>query len=159
MPDDRPHEAVVVRLRPHPRALFWPAVLFVAVAAALGFFGGMLREAWQFQLALGGAVLIVAVGCVLPLCSWLARNYTVTTRRIVLRSGILVRTRQEVLHSRSFAITVRQGILQRIAGSGDVELSGGQDQVVMLRDVPSVELVSAALHDLMERSRDDISIR
>jgi membrane protein YdbS with pleckstrin-like domain len=159
MSDERPRETVVARLRPHPRALFWPALLFVAVAAALGFFGSTLRESWQLQLALAGAAVIVLLGCVLPLCSWLARNYTVTTRRIVLRSGILVRTRQEVLHSRNFAITVRQGILQRIAGSGDVELSGGNEQVVVLRDVPSVDLVSAALHELTERSREDMSIR
>jgi uncharacterized membrane protein YdbT with pleckstrin-like domain len=152
-------EVVVARLRSHARALFWPTVLLVAIAAALGFFSGMLREQWQVMAALGTALLVVIVGWLLPLCSWLARNYTITTRRIVLRSGVFVRFRQELLHSRGYDVTVRQNSLQSLFGSGDVQVNTGLDRPVVLRDVPSADLVQAALHDLMERNQTSTGSR
>ena len=152
-------EEVVARLRPHSRALFWPTVLLVAVAAALGYFSGMLVETWQVIAALGAALVIVIVGWLLPLCAWLARNYTITTRRIVLRSGVFVRLRQELLHSRGYDVTVRKNSLQSLFGSGDVQVNTGLDRSVVLRDVPSADLVQAALHDLIERNQNSVASR
>ena len=157
--ESQEREVVVARLRPHARALFWPAVLLVAVAAVLGFFSGVLREQWQVIAALGAAFVVVVVGWLLPLCSWLARNYTVTTRRIVLRSGVFVRLRQELLHSRGYDVTVRKNSLQSLFGSGDVQVNTGLDRPVVLRDVPSADLVQAALHDLMERNQTSTGSR
>jgi membrane protein YdbS with pleckstrin-like domain len=150
-------EFVIARLRPHVRALFWPTVLLVAVAGSLGYFGGMLREQWQFLSALGGAVVLLAVGWFLPLCAWLARNYTITTRRIVLRSGVFVRVRQELLHSRGYDVSVRRTPLQQLFGSGNVNVNIATDRPVVLKDVPSADLVQSALNDLMEASQ--ISLR
>lgn len=143
-------EVVVARLRPHARALFWPTALLAADAGALGFVSGLLTEPWQVIAGLGVAAVIALVGWLLPLCGWLARNYTITTRRIVLRSGIFVRLRQELLHSRGHDVTVRKTALQTLLGSGDVEVNTGLDRPVVLRDVPAADLVQAALHDLME---------
>jgi uncharacterized membrane protein YdbT with pleckstrin-like domain len=156
---DQPREAIVARLRPHVRALFWPTLLLVAVAAALGFFSGMLTESWQVIAAVGAGLVIAVVGWLLPLCAWLARNYTVTTRRIVLRSGVFVRLRQELLHSRGYDVTVRQNSLQSLFGSGDVQVNTGLDRPVVLRDVPAADLVQAALHDLMEGNQNSLASR
>ena len=148
-------ETVVAKLRPHGRALFWPTLLLVAVAAALGFFGGTMPEAWQnIAIVIAAAVLLVP-GWIVPVLGWLTRTYTITTRRIVLRSGIVVRVRQELLHSRGHDVTVRKSSLQSMFGSGDVLVNGGLDRPVLLRDVPSADLVQAALHDLMEASRGE----
>lgn len=144
-------EVVIARLRPHARALFWPSLLLIAVCAALGFFGSRFAEPWQNLAVLGFAVLLVVVGWLLPLLSWLARNYTITTRRVVLRSGVFVRVRQELLHSRAFDVTVRQGALQSLFRSGDVVINVGNQSRLVLRDVPSADLVQETLHDLEER--------
>lgn len=157
--DGQAREVVVARLRPHARALFWPTVLLVAIAAALGYFSGMLTAAWQVAAAVGAALVIVVVGWLLPLCAWLARNYTITSRRIVLRSGIFIRLRQELLHSRGYDVTVRKNSLQSLFGSGDVQVNTGLDRPVVLRDVPSADLVQAALHDLMERNQTSTAAR
>ena len=152
MTDSAPaREVVIARLRPHARALFWPSLLLVAVCAGLGFFGSRFAEPWQNLAVLGLAVALIVVGWLLPLCAWLARNYTITTRRVVLRSGIFVRVRQELLHSRAFDVTVRQGALQSLFGSGDVVINVGNHSRMVLRDVPSDDLVQEALHDLEER--------
>lgn len=148
-------EVVVARLRPHARALFWPSVWLIAVSAAYGYFGGRYIEAWQ-AIAIGSAAgVLVMVGWLYPLLAWLGRNYTITTRRTVVRSGIVVRVRREVLHSRVRVITVRTTWLQALFGSGDVEADLGADQRLVLRDVPKAILVQEALHDLTERSRPE----
>ena len=148
-------EAVVARLRPHARALFWPSLLLIAVCAAYGYLGAQYVEGWQ-AIAIGSvAGVLVLVGWVYPLLAWLGHNYTITTRRTVVRSGVLVRVHREVLHSRVRVITVRTTWLQALFGSGDVEADLGADQRLVLRDVPAAVLVQEVLHDLTELSRPE----
>ena len=149
MSDVPEREQIVVRLRPHARALFWPSALLVVVAAAFGYFGGRFAEPWLNIAVAVAAGLLVLVGCLLPLLGWLARNYTITTRRIVLRSGIAVRLRQEVLHTRIRSVTVTRGWLQTLWGTGDVLLDVGSDRQVVLRDLSLPMLIQDAIHDLM----------
>jgi uncharacterized membrane protein YdbT with pleckstrin-like domain len=157
--DESAREVVVARLRPHARALVWPSVVLLAIAWACGFFVPTMAEPWQQLAAVGAAVVLVTAGWVLPFCSWLARNYTITTRRIVLRDGVFVRTRQELLHSRGYDVTVRKNSLQSMFGSGDVLVNTGLEKPVVLRDVPGADLVQAALHDLMENSQNSTAAR
>src|SRR5690554_619876 len=152
-------ERVVARLRPHARVLFWPSLLLIAGVAALAYFAGSFPEDWQ-NLALLGAGGGVLLGIwLVPLIAWLGKHYDITTRRLIMRSGTLTRTRQELLHSRGYDITVRKGALQSMFGSGDVLINTGLDHPVVLRDVPSADLVQGTLHDLMERSMNPIAAR
>ncbi len=152
-------ESVVARLRPHSRALFWPTVAVLADIGAVSYFAGSFPERWMNLLLLAGGALLVLLLFVLPLLRWLSRNYTITTRRIVIRSGILVRSRQELLHSRGYDVTVRQAGLQLLFRSGDVLINTGLEHPVVLQDVPNAELVQSALHDLMEASFNPIAAR
>ena len=140
---------MIVRLRPHARALFWPTVLLVVVAGAVGYVAGVVPEQWQALGVLLLAALLVITGWFAPLVRWLSRRYTITTRRTVVHSGVLVRSTQELLHSRAHDVTLRRGALQALFRSGDVILNAGQNPV-MLRDVPSAGLVREALHDLID---------
>ncbi|PZQ89937.1 MAG: hypothetical protein DI534_07720 [Leifsonia xyli] len=149
----------MARLRPHGRAMFWPCVVLIADVGALGYFGGTLPAAWQNWALLGVAVAVAVLLVLMPLIAWLGRNYTITTRRIVLRSGIFVRTRQELLHSRGYDVTVRKAGLQAMFGSGDVRVNTGLERPVVLRDVPGADLVQATLHDLMELSTNPVAAR
>jgi membrane protein YdbS with pleckstrin-like domain len=152
-------ESVVARLRPHARILFWPTVALIADAAAVSYFQGSFPEAWMnVALLVGGGVIALLV-FVAPVLSWLGHNYTITTRRIVIRSGLLVRTRQELLHSRGYDVTVRRAGLQLLFRSGDVRINTGLEHPVVLRDIPDADLVQSALHDLMEASLNPIAAR
>jgi membrane protein YdbS with pleckstrin-like domain len=156
IPDRAPAaERVIARVRPHARALFWPTILLIVVCAALGYSTSVLTVPWQSLAALGIGVALIIVGWLMPLFFWLARNYTITSRRTVLRSGVFVRSRQEVLHSRTVDVTVRKGAAQTLFGTGDVLLNVGTHRPVVLRDVPSPDLVASALHELIDQTQPD----
>jgi uncharacterized membrane protein YdbT with pleckstrin-like domain len=150
--ESQPAEVVLARLRPHGRALFWPSLLLIAIAAAAGFFLGRIPEPWGNEAIVAAAAVLALICWLFPLLSWLSRNYTITSRRVVIRSGILVRVRQEVTFARSFHVTVRRSVGQRLFGSGDVVVSGDADASVVLRDVPKPGLVQAALTELIDEA-------
>lgn len=158
-PEARTPETVVARLRAHARALVWPSIALIVIVGAFSFFFGAFDEGWQNVAVLGAALLLVVVLWLLPLLAWLGRHSTITTRRIVLRSGFFVRVRQELLHSRGYDVTVRQNALQSMFGSGHVEINTGLEHPIILRDVPGAFLVQEVLHDLMEESINPVSAR
>lgn len=147
-----PAERVVARLRRHARVLILPAVLLIVVAGATTFTMGFTTETWQSLAIAGSAVVLVLFGCLLPFLGWLTRRTTITTRRIILRSGVFTRVRQEVLHSRGYEVSVRQNWVQSAFGSGDVRLEVGHEKPVVLRDLPRPHLVQSALHELADQA-------
>ena len=143
-------ELRVARFRPHARRLFWSALVVIAVAGAVGYFYGNLRapfEDWMLLTAAAAAVLLLAV---LPWATWWAHTYTITTRRVIERSGLFGTQRTELPHMRGYTIQVRRGPLQRLWGAGTLILSNGVDAPMRLRNVPSVELVHEVLVDQVE---------
>lgn len=148
-----PAERVVARLRPHARRLFWPTLLLFAVCGATGYFYGNLPEDWQNSALIPAAAAVIVLLWLLPLASWLNRRYTITTRRIIFRHGLFVRSRQELLHSRGYDVTLRQSWLQSAFRSGDVLINSGLEHPLVLKDVPSAALVQQVLHDLMDEAQ------
>lgn len=158
-PAESPAEHVVARLRPHARVLFWPTILLFAIAGATGYYAGNLPEPWQNTGLVWAAVIAVVLLWLLPLVSWLNHRYTITTRRIIFRHGFFVRTRQELLHSRGYDVTVRQNWLQSAFRSGNVLINSGLEHPLVLKDVPNAALVQKVLHDLMDDARTPVAPR
>src|SRR5690554_492804 len=91
-------ERVVARLRPHTRALFWPNLLLIAGAGTIAYFSTVFEESWQnLVLVAGGGILILLLWLV-PLLRWAATRTVITTRRVIVRTGLASRSRREVLH-------------------------------------------------------------
>lgn len=146
-------ELRVARVRRHARRLTWSAVVLVAVAGAVGYFTGNLPtgyEDWMLWTAAGVVVLLLVV---LPYLRWLSHTYTITTRRVIERSGLVSRHRTELPHARGYTISERRGPLQRLWGSGTLTLSNGVDAPLRLRDIPAVALVHETLADQVEVSQ------
>jgi uncharacterized membrane protein YdbT with pleckstrin-like domain len=152
-------ETVVARLRPHARTLFWPSVFLIALSGGSAYLSTVVPEPWQETAVLAGGAALAVLFWLLPLLSWLGSRYTITTRRLVIRTGIVVRQRQEILHSRSYDLVVRQNALQSLFRSGDLHINTGLEHPVVLQDVPGVDLVQAALTDLMEQNANPIAGR
>ncbi|WP_143109912.1 PH domain-containing protein [Agromyces sp. CF514] len=145
-------ERVVARVRSHARRLIPSALLLIAVVGATTYAVGVFDDPWVRLGILVAAVLVLLVGCVLPLIAWLARRTTITTRRVVLRHGVFSRVRQELLNSRATDVDVRAGWIASMFGSGDVRINTAHDRTFVLQDVPRPELVQAALQELMDPS-------
>jgi membrane protein YdbS with pleckstrin-like domain len=139
--------------------MVWPTIGLIAIVALTGYYGGSFDDPIVNVLIFVAAPLLAFFVWLVPLFAWLGRNYTITTRRIVLRSGFLVRVRQELMHSRSYDVTVRKTALQSMFGSGDVLINSGQERPILLKDVPDADLVQASLHDLMELSLNPVAAR
>lgn len=150
-------ERAIARLRPHARALVLPSIVLIAVVGAATYGAVVVDETWQVLAVVLGAVVVAGLLWVLPLLRWLSSQYLITTRRIVLRRGLLVRTRQEVLLSRSFDVSLRRSGLQSMFRSGDVLINTGLDRPIVLRDLPRADLVMRALGDVMEASTTSIT--
>jgi membrane protein YdbS with pleckstrin-like domain len=146
-------ERRIARLHSHGRALVLPALVFLAAAGAAGYWVGSFPDLWLNMLVLGLLILLVILLSVLPLLFWMSRQYTITTRRVVLRSGVLVRIRQELLHSRAVDVTLKRSPIQMLFRSGDVLIGAGSDSPLVLRDVPRAGRVLEALQDLGDANR------
>ena len=86
----------------------------------------------------------------LPFLAWWTHVYTITTRRVIERTGIFVARRRELSHVRGYTIGMRRGILQRMWGAGTLTLSNGVDAPLRLVNVPSAALVHEVLVDQVE---------
>ena len=160
--DEQAVEQTVATLRRHARVLTGPFVLLAIVSAALGFFDAQLPEAWmRLALWIAGAVVVISL-VVVPLLAWLGGRVVVTTRRIIVFNGLIVRSRREMLLARVTDVTVRRTPLQAAMRSGNLLISLGGEQTVRVRDIPRADLVAAALLQLatsnqpvaLQRTRD-----
>ena len=88
-------ETEVLHLRTHAKALIAPAVVFLLSATAAGFLVALTPPEWQPAAGIVEFVLVVLVfltWVVWPFLRWLTTTYTLTTRRIISRRGIINQT-------------------------------------------------------------------
>jgi uncharacterized membrane protein YdbT with pleckstrin-like domain len=152
-PGARAPELVIATLRGHAGRLLWSALLVIAVAGAVGYLYGNLPEPFADWMLLAGGAALVLLGAVLPYLGWLSRTYTITTRRVIARRGLLARSRTELAHARGYTVSTRRSVLQRLRGTGTLTLSDGVEGRLVLKDVPSAVLVGEVLADQVEMNQ------
>ena len=145
-------ESVAARVRRHGRRLVLPVLALIAIAAASGYWVGRLPEPWMNWAAGAGAILLALLFGIGPILSWLAERIVITNRRVIQRRGLLVHHRSEVPISRIREVRLRRGPVQRMFGSGDIELLVGAEPPTILRDLPGATLLVDALQELIERN-------
>lgn len=148
--DQAPPERVVAKFRAHGRRLFFPTVFLIIVTGATGYFSSWFPEDWQNWSVLVAGLLVAVLFFLVPAVRWLSTRYVITTRRIILRRGLLVNTRSELMLVRAGDLTVRKSMLQAMFRSGDVRIGTGPGEFAVLRDVPRADLVSEVIGDLLE---------
>lgn len=147
-----PGEQVIVRSRPQAKSLTLPVLVFLLVPAAAGFAlawlgrGSLGRLApalagWQSALMNIVVVLALLLWILYPLrryLRWAGTCYTLTSRRIVVRTGWLRRSRQDFPLAAVRNLGSRQSGLQRILRSGTIALDLGQGESAWMADMPEV---------------------
>lgn len=146
-------ETIVLRVRRHGRHLTLPVIALIAIAGAAGYFIGWFAESWMNLAAAAAAFVLMIVLGIAPILSWLSHRAVITTRRVIVHRGFFVRQRSEVSLARVREVKSRQNLIQRMFGSGDIQLFVGAESTKII-DVPDLQNLHASLQELSERSYD-----
>jgi uncharacterized membrane protein YdbT with pleckstrin-like domain len=147
-------EKLVLVLRRHIKVLFTPFLIFVLVAVLFGL-SFLLPGQPIASIAVGVVGLVVLIKwSVWPLVVWLNTTYAITTRRLVIRTGVLSRSGHDMPLSRLNDVSFSHNLLERMLGCGTLVVeSGGEQGQLKLEDVPKVELVQRTLNRLSDDVR------
>jgi uncharacterized membrane protein YdbT with pleckstrin-like domain len=151
-------ETLVLVLRRHIKALFVPFLVFVVVVAGAAALI-VVTPAGAAQPWIWGAIGIVAGLVVLrwvvwPFLVWRFTIHAVTTRRLILRSGVFNRQGHDMPLSRLNDVSFEHTVWERMLGCGTLVVeSAGERGQLTLDDIPKVELVQRTLYRLSDELR------
>lgn len=143
------------RAHSHWKNIFWPVVLTVAVGvlvalALLEWLPSPEEQAWQRWAVVVVAVLVVLPFGIWPVIAWLASTDTLTTRRLVSRSGVFTRTGRDIPIDRVHSVSYRRSLLDRMLGSGTLVVqTAGDDSDVELHDVARIHKRMLQMQELI----------
>lgn len=154
-------EQVVYHLRTHVKEIFVPILILLALAAGVGFGLGALPDDTGGDI---GRLAIVIVGAIVlfvlvvwPVLTWLTSTYTVTSERLITRSGIITRVGRDIPLDRINDVAYEQGLTDRILRCGTLVVSAASEQgQVRLYDVPTVHAVQLRLSELVREAHDEV---
>ena len=146
-------ERVIVDTRTHPKALVWPSVALLVILAAAGWLTGIVPAGIATWILWGVAAVAIIWLFVAPLLSWLNSTYTLTSRRLITRNGVLTRRGHDIPLARVSDVAFEHGLLDRMLGCGTLIISDASTNgTVRLVDIPKVEdaqrRINAILDDL-----------
>jgi uncharacterized membrane protein YdbT with pleckstrin-like domain len=146
-------ERLVFRLRANWSVLTLPALILVATSGAASFLAAALPgDAALVPMRLLVAALALAVvgrWALWPFLTWYGRTYTLTTRRLILREGVLARHGTDVPLWRVTDAAVRRSFLQRLLGCGTLTVRTAGDQAtIVIPHLPYVEQAQRELYVL-----------
>jgi membrane protein YdbS with pleckstrin-like domain len=143
-------ELRIARIHAHARRLAWSAIVLIGVAGSTAYFYDNLPAPFENWMLLSTAAALVLLLVVVPYLVWLSHTWTITTRRVIERSGFFGSRTQEISHVRGYSIQMRRGVLQRLWGAGTLTLSNGVEPPLRLKNVPNAVLLHETLIDQVE---------
>ncbi|MDU5762774.1 MAG: PH domain-containing protein [Schaalia odontolytica] len=145
-------EVVVRHMHTHIKTLL-PAInieSILVIAAAVGSFFVPENARYWALATIWIAVLVLSIPLiVIPWIKWLSTTYTVTTKRVITRTGIFTRTGHDLPLSRISDIQIEKNFDDRFFGCGTLALQTSADDPLLLHDVPKVEMVQVEISNLL----------
>jgi uncharacterized membrane protein YdbT with pleckstrin-like domain len=153
-------ESVVVDTRTHPKALLFPGLVLVVTLAVAIFLDRLVSNGIVSLVIWVLALVVVVWWVVRPFLDWLTATYTITTKRLITREGLISRKGHDIPLMRISDVAFDQGIIDRMLGCGTLIVSDASTHgSVRLHDIPQVETTQRTLSDLLgklhESSRND----
>jgi uncharacterized membrane protein YdbT with pleckstrin-like domain len=144
-------EQVVVHKHPHWKMLVVPVLVLLLVAGLGSYLAALVHEQswarWAW-LALGVLALgLVVRFTVVPVVRWRTTHFVVTTRRVLVREGVLSRQGLDLPMSRIHTVQFRHTLTERLLGCGTLIIESAADEPLEFEDVPGVEKVHAMLYN------------
>ncbi|QDP95712.1 PH domain-containing protein [Microlunatus elymi] len=147
------NEHVEIQVRTHAKAMVLPAIMLIALGAGVGIGAAVIPH----QIAPVGQYVVIILGlilaiwwCVLPFLRWRTTTYTVTNRRLILRTGILSKTGKDLPLIRVNDVSYARSLSDRVFGCGTLKVqTAGEDGLIELDDIPDVEQVHRIMSELL----------
>ena len=148
-------ESIVVDTRTHPKALLLP-ILALVVLLAIGVFVQQVVDKTIVTEVVWVIVLIGVIWFVArPVLIWLTATYTITTRRLITRHGVITRRGHDIPLTRVSDVAYEKDLVDRLLGCGTLVISDASTHgQVALPDIPRVEDVQRKLNDLLHDLHD-----
>ena len=145
-------EIVVRHMHTHIKKLL-PAIIvesiLVIVAAVGSFYVPENARYWALP-TIWIAVLLLSIPLILvPWIKWITTTYTVTTKRVITRTGVIKRTGHDLPLTRISDIQIEKDFDDRIFGCGTLALQTSADDPLLLVDVQKVEKVQVEISNLI----------
>jgi len=142
-------ETVVLHTRTHAKALLLPLLALIVLVAA-----GEVGHFWLPRIASLVLWVLVAVGVIWfvlrPVLVWATATYTVTTRRLITRRGVLTRRGHDIPLSRISDVAYEFDLIDRMLGCGTLIVSDASTHGrVVLHDIPHAEESQRRINDLL----------
>jgi uncharacterized membrane protein YdbT with pleckstrin-like domain len=146
-----PGETIAFELKPHWRALIWPAfVLVIEVFIATWAFFAFDSTVFRWIVVVVG-VIILTWQVALPFLTWLTTQYVFTSRRIIVRRGLLTKQGRDMPLSKVNNVSFEVSVLGRVLNYGTLEVeSASDDGDLVINDVPNVEDIQRQVYELHE---------
>ena len=145
-------EVVVRHMHTHPKVLFWPLAAEILLLVA-GVVGSVLApDSWNpwGLIAIWVVVLVLSTPLFLvPWLRWSTTTFTITSKRVITRSGIFNKKGHDLPLSRISDVAQDRGVTDRMFGCGTLALQTSADDPLILEDVPDVETVQVEISDLL----------
>jgi uncharacterized membrane protein YdbT with pleckstrin-like domain len=143
-------EQVVVHRHPHWKKIVLP-VLALLLVAGLGSYLAALSAAqtwasWSWLAIAGIGLVLVVWLTVIPVIRWRTTHFVVTTRRVLVREGVLTRKGMDIPMGRINSVQFRHNIIERMVGCGTLIIESASDEALEFDDIPGVEQVYALLY-------------
>ena len=106
-----------------------------------------------------GAWILVAIGVIWfvirPLIIWATATYTFTDRRLITRTGVIVRRGHDMPLARISDIAYEFGPIDRLLGCGTLLISDASTHgTIKLHDIPQVEDTQRTLNQMLQKLHD-----
>jgi uncharacterized membrane protein YdbT with pleckstrin-like domain len=148
-------ESVVVDTRTHPKALLLPIFSLVVFLAIAVFVQSAIDQGIVHKVVWVLAAIGILWFFVRRFLIWLTATYTITTRRLITRHGVITRRGHDIPLTRVSDVAYEKDLIDRLLGCGTLVISDASTHgQVALPDIPHVEDVQRKLNDLLHDLHD-----
>jgi uncharacterized membrane protein YdbT with pleckstrin-like domain len=146
-------ESVVVDTRTHPKALIFPVLILLVTLAVAIFLDKKIGNHVVSLIVWILAAAVVVWYTLRPFLDWLTSTYTITTKRLITREGVVSRRGHDIPLMRISDVAYDMGIIDRMLGCGTLVISDASTHgSVRLHDIPHVEDVQRKLTEMLGSS-------
>lgn len=151
-------EQVVLHKHPHWKKVVLPVLALLLVVGLSSYLAAVIAaQAWAgWGWIVLGALALVLVGwlTVIPVIRWRTTHFVVTTRRVLVREGVLTRQGIDIPMRRINSVQFQHNIIERMLGCGTLLIESASQEELKFGDIPQVERVHAALNRGMAHGQE-----